>query len=641
MKQGYIIDNRYRLLEYKGNDGERFGEVWLVEDLDRPGSELEYMVVSNQRFADKYILIRQLGSGGFGEVWKAYDTVTKVNVALKIHKDGDSVNATNQIVKEYTRVMGIHHDNLLTPTHVNIVGVKTAYLEMELCHKDLTYAELSEEEVWKLIRDVASGLKRLSENKKWLERQQRYIDNPIIHQDIKPENILLRSNGMYAISDFGISKRRLSSLTTNETETQDDVDSLMTRAYAAPERFSKGGGKSVLASDIWSLGAMLYELVEGQLPFPEFGGDSLNNDVVHIPAITRNDYSDELKQLIYDCMAKDTTVRPTAAQLIEYTEKAIVGETRKVTWIGASKQIKSDLAKRLSQYKGIPWGEKKDIRRNIIKEMIKAQKKRLWMLLMGIVAIGLIVVLYPKMHTLFDNAERKAWRAAKQENSLASYKTFIKSNGQSKYVRDALNQIVRLDKAEDNIGGLRYVLFNAENLLDNSIGGDNGDIYNEINKEALDSIRAVLQSCQTAANALERKTENYTFDRYYSDSIELIALKELVDEAISLDDKWVRMTLAFGDSFRDISAEESGIPMVTVRPKGSSYDDISKISSIPHWDDYKNNVSEAIFAARDSFLQGKDVLREWRDNTTEEYVSYYDEAIKNVGRFFEEVWIVE
>ena len=88
-------------------------------------------------------------------------------------------------------------------------------------------------------------------------------------------------------------------------------------------------------------------------------------------------------------------------------------------------------------------------------------------------------------------------------------------------------------------------------------------------------------------------------------------------------------------------AEESGIPMVTVRPKGSSYDDISKISSIPHWDDYKNNVSEAIFAARDSFLQGKDVLREWRDNTTEEYVSYYDEAIKNVGRFFEEVWIVE
>ena len=75
MNKNDIIDGRYRLLEYQGNDGERFGEIWLVQDIDKPNAQSEPMVVSDRIFDGMYLLIRQLGSGGFGEVWKAKEII--------------------------------------------------------------------------------------------------------------------------------------------------------------------------------------------------------------------------------------------------------------------------------------------------------------------------------------------------------------------------------------------------------------------------------------------------------------------------------------------------------------------------------------------------------------------------------------
>ena len=294
----------------------------------------------NDIFANRYVLKKQLGKGGFGEVWKAYDNLTKKHIAIKIHLKGGDAEAAQEIVKEYTRVMHIHHDNLLTPSHVDVHDGVIPYLVMELCDTDLADKDLLEMEVWHLIRDVSSGLKRLAENKSPKERLDGTMTeaiNPIIHQDIKPANILLRSNGMYAISDFGISKRRLSSLSSTNDDAEHEEDSAMTVDYAAPERFPRGKGVPVQASDIWSLGAMLYEIVEGHRPFAECGGDCLNPTIgLKIPAITREGYSDELKQLIYDCMAREPERRPTAAQLQDYAEKVLRSEPRKKVWSGAS-----------------------------------------------------------------------------------------------------------------------------------------------------------------------------------------------------------------------------------------------------------------------------------------------------------------
>ena len=88
-------------------------------------------------------------------------------------------------------------------------------------------------------------------------------ENKVVHQDIKPDNILISHSGDYLISDFGISAA---------TNVDDSVVSGFcgTKAYMGPERFN--GMPAVFASDIWSLGAMAYELITGQVPFGENGG---------------------------------------------------------------------------------------------------------------------------------------------------------------------------------------------------------------------------------------------------------------------------------------------------------------------------------------------------------------------------------
>ena len=297
------------------------------------------MDLQNDIFAGRYRLEQRLGNGGFGEVWRALDTVTGGEVAVKIHLKENDARAAKEIVKEYTRVRDIHHDNLLTPFYVGIADGHVPYLVMELCKGDLADTDLKEPDVWRLLRDVASGLARLADNQRTRRRPdgtEVLVSDPIIHQDIKPANILLRSNGMYAISDFGISKRRLSSLSTNDIA--ETMESAMTIDYAAPERFPRGKGVTALESDIWSLGAMLYEVVEGHRPFAECGGDCLNPTIgLTVPAITREGYSDELKQVIYDCMAKELSARPTAAQLQDYADRVIKGEHRQRTWAGSKK----------------------------------------------------------------------------------------------------------------------------------------------------------------------------------------------------------------------------------------------------------------------------------------------------------------
>ena len=348
----------------------------------------------NEIFAGRYRLEKVLGSGGFGEVWKAFDNVTEQYVAIKIHHRGDTEHAAREIVKEFTRMMNIHHANLLTPMYVDVAEGHIPYLVMELCEGDLADMDLPEKDVWRLIRDVAAGLKCLAENKKRKRRPdgtEVEVPDPIIHQDIKPANILLRSNGMYAISDFGISKRRLSTLSTNvqDGSESNDMDSAMTVDYAAPERFPRGKGVAVQASDIWSVGAMLFEIVEGCRPFAEGGGNCLNPTIgLPLPPITREGYSDELKMLIADCMALNPADRPTAAQLQAYADKVLRDEPRTRTWASADRKKPRHAIKQKKTPKPVPSSIPKP--NSIIKTVLVTLAAALIALVVGAVSSVLL-----------------------------------------------------------------------------------------------------------------------------------------------------------------------------------------------------------------------------------------------------------
>lgn len=258
---------------------------------------------SNIIFDNHYTLIRQLGRGGFSEVWLAHDSYMDLDVAIKIYAPGQGMDShsIDEFRREITRVFHLNHPNLLKLQHLGIYE-QMPYLIMAYCPAGSCISrigKMTENEVWKLIHDVASGLAYLHEK-------------DIVHQDIKPDNILIDIEGNYLITDFGISTHARSTL---RKSVMCSMNSAGTLAYMGPERFSQQPAPTK-ASDIWSFGAMLFELLEGTTPFPpDFGGSMQNANAV-IPTIKAH-VSDKLKQTIYKMLSKETWDRPTASMLIE------------------------------------------------------------------------------------------------------------------------------------------------------------------------------------------------------------------------------------------------------------------------------------------------------------------------------------
>lgn len=265
------------------------------------------MLTEGLSFAGRYKLVRLLGRGGFAEVWLAEDCATGIQVALKVYAPGTGLDEAGikLFTQEFSLVFDLNHTNLLRPTHFDS-WERQVYLILPLCRQGsaIKYVtgsvRITEEECWKMFHDVAAGLAYLH-------------DKGLIHQDIKPDNILISDDGVYMITDFGISARLRSTIRNTMAQEQ----SSGTMAYMGPERFS-AHPKPLMASDVWSLGAMMYEMMTcGTLPFDNFGGGMQKNGA-EIPVI-EDDYSQELKDLVYRCLAMETWDRPTAKQIEELT----------------------------------------------------------------------------------------------------------------------------------------------------------------------------------------------------------------------------------------------------------------------------------------------------------------------------------
>jgi len=257
----------------------------------------------NTLFANRYQLLKLLGRGGFSEVWLAKDNWTHLEIAIKVYAPGQGMdqNGLQEFCGELARVYDLNHTNLLKPQHVdtweNMPYLIMAYCSAGSCLKRV--GKMSEDELWKLIRDVASGLAYLHEK-------------DIVHQDIKPDNILINEEGHFLITDFGISTRARSTLRKSVIGSNTSGG---TTAYMGPERFSHQPAPTK-ASDIWSFGAMAFELLEGVTPFGEIGG-GMQKGGAEIPYINTN-VTDALKQVIYKMLSKDTWDRPTASTLVEW-----------------------------------------------------------------------------------------------------------------------------------------------------------------------------------------------------------------------------------------------------------------------------------------------------------------------------------
>ncbi len=254
-------------------------------------------------FDNRYTLRQLIGRGGFSEVWLAHDTWTELDIAIKVYAPGQGMdtNGLQIFSKELAGVFNLNQANLLKPTHVG-QWLNMPYLIMEYCPKgalNKQVGKLTEQEVWKVLHDVAAGLAYLHAKE-------------IVHQDIKPDNILLDENGDYRITDFGISTK---ARTTLRRSIGAAAVSGGTTAYMAPERFSANPAPTK-ASDIWSLGAMVFELITGDVPFGEIGG-GLQKNGADIPTIhpAKGVLSAELTHVVRLMLAPNAWDRPTADTL--------------------------------------------------------------------------------------------------------------------------------------------------------------------------------------------------------------------------------------------------------------------------------------------------------------------------------------
>ena len=265
----------------------------------------------NTIFHDRYLLKEIKGRGSFGEVWLAHDLKLDIDVAVKVYIALDT-RGIEEFKTEYKTAFGLNHPNLLHAHHFDTLEDRP-YLVMPYCPDSALnlIGNIDETTMWRMIRDVASGLS-------YLHGLQ------IVHHDIKPDNILIDTNGNFVITDFGISVKFRSTLRRNSQRQLQKQEHSGSLPYMGPEMFAEEA-EAVNATDIWALGVTMYEMLSGELPF--FGqGGAMQMNGAQVPELKGN-WSDNLKKVVKMCLAPNSWDRPSAQQLVNYAEAALNGKT--------------------------------------------------------------------------------------------------------------------------------------------------------------------------------------------------------------------------------------------------------------------------------------------------------------------------
>ncbi|NIO37178.1 protein kinase [Candidatus Bathyarchaeota archaeon] len=257
--------------------------------------------------AKKYKIIEMLGEGGMGIVYKAKDTRLKRTVALKflpaeLTKDKE---AKKRFVQEAQAAAALEHPNICIVHEVDEADEQTfismSYIEGQNLKAMLKDGPLDVDEAKDIAIQVAEGLREAHEK-------------GIVHRDIKPANIMLTKKGQAKITDFGLAKL---SWGVDLTKTSTIVGTV---AYMSPEQAR--GEEVDHRTDIWSLGAMLYEMLTGKRPFEKDQEHALiysilNEDPVPINSL-RSDIPGHIEKVIRKALEKDASKRyPDILELIQ------------------------------------------------------------------------------------------------------------------------------------------------------------------------------------------------------------------------------------------------------------------------------------------------------------------------------------
>lgn len=263
---------------------------------------------------NRYQLLSEIGSGGMARVYKALDRYLQRYVAIKILKDEFKHDA------EFLKRFEIEAQAAASLTHPNIVQIYDVgtengiyYIVMELV-EGITLKEYIREkgaldwrEAVDIVRQICSALNKAHSRN-------------IVHRDIKPQNILITSDGIPKVTDFGIARA-----VTSDTATM-RIDTIGSVHYSSPEQVR--GGYIDEKSDIYSIGVTFFEMLTGRLPFD--GESSVTvalkhiQDIPPLPSDIKPGIPPALDKIILKAMAKSRKDRyQSAAEMIRDLESLI------------------------------------------------------------------------------------------------------------------------------------------------------------------------------------------------------------------------------------------------------------------------------------------------------------------------------
>ncbi|NUR87478.1 MAG: serine/threonine protein kinase, partial [Nonomuraea sp.] len=204
---------------------------------------------------ERYVLLARLGGGGMGEVWRADDTVLARHVALKVMTPALSGNATfaRRFQNEARAMATLRHPGVVDVYDYGACEVDgrpvsylvMAFVEGEPLDRKLRRGPLTPEATMDLVAAVADALGAAHER-------------GIVHRDVKPGNLIVKSDGSPVLVDFGISHTGSAQLTATGAM-------LCSAGYCAPELATDS--EVTPSVDLYALGVVAYECLTGGLPF--------------------------------------------------------------------------------------------------------------------------------------------------------------------------------------------------------------------------------------------------------------------------------------------------------------------------------------------------------------------------------------
>ncbi|MFI6146883.1 serine/threonine-protein kinase [Streptomyces sp. NPDC051109] len=266
----------------------------------------------------RFELIAPLGAGGMGTVWRARDIALHRDVALKEVRPPDPATAAAQpgltvqlrerAIREARALARLAHPHVVTIHHIVEPAADTdghPWIVMELVkggslHDRLESGPMPVADVLRLGLDVLAALRAAHAE-------------GVLHRDVKPANVLLRPDGSAVLTDFGIAALHDSTALTSTGVLIGSPE------YIAPERAR--GEEGLAASDLWSLGMLLYVAAEGAHPLRRATTLATVVAVLDepIPAPVR---SGPLGPVLERLLVRDLSVRPDAAQLEQLLREA-------------------------------------------------------------------------------------------------------------------------------------------------------------------------------------------------------------------------------------------------------------------------------------------------------------------------------